>query len=178
MASGDHLREQCTFIGAAESYPPRSLWFVVRGTMSVPFRQHLKSFHAGSWPQTVECDSYVSHISSSSAPYLSMQSEKVLSWVSSNKTLLHSLYTMADSDNDLRVGWRALTTGCRVEPLGCWCFHVAGSMVKARNPFGHTRCAPKDRIIDCSDHRSIFHLKAQRVSSIKHMSTHDACNLA
>ena len=35
--------------------------------------------------------------------------------------------------------WHALTPGCRIEPLGCHCFHVAGSMLKAKNPMGYKR---------------------------------------
>ena len=56
--------------------------------------------------------------------------------------------TIEERDALLVQMWQALTDGCRVVPLGCWCFHVAGSMVKAANPRGHTRCAPGHCALD------------------------------
>jgi len=53
--------------------------------------------------------------------------------------------------------------GCRIVPSGCWCFHVAGSMVKADNPRGHERCAPKDAMMNCaSPSAGPFYMKARR----------------
>ena len=86
----------------------------------------------------------------------------MLAWTSQNRTLIKALYTTVEDDN-LRQGWRALTDGCRVEPLGCWCFHVAGSMVKAKNPHGAKQCAPKDKLLDCTNPANgPFFIKARR----------------
>ena len=86
----------------------------------------------------------------------------MISWASSNSTLLSYLYKTAASD-PIESSWRALTPGCRIVPLGCWCFHVAGSMVKADNPQGHRQCVPKDKLMDCSNPSAgPFFVKARR----------------
>ena len=110
---------------------------------------------AGTWPSPGECSSYVAERGGV------LSSANVLSWASSNSTLLSYLY--GNADGDVQNGWRAMTAGCRIEPLGCYCFHVAGSMVKAANPHGLKRCAPKDRLMDCSDPAAgPFYIKARR----------------
>ena len=111
---------------------------------------------AGSWPAE-NCNS---QISTREKSVLSRRNMGV--WTSQNATLLSYLYA-AHSSPEVRDGWHALTPGCRIEPLGCHCFHVAGSMLKAKNPMGHKRCAPKDRIMDCTDPMSgPFYIKAKR----------------
>lgn len=116
---------------------------------------------AGSWPSPSQCDEFISH--GQAQPQL-LSSELLLSWARINETLVKSLYSNAPDPNQLRFGWSALTAGCRVVPHGCWCFHVPGSMVKADNPKGARQCAPKDRIMDCTDPASgPFFVKARRV---------------
>ena len=111
---------------------------------------------AGSWPADA-CTSFISRGSGT------FSSRNVLSWASSNSTLLSYLYDTASTNDDVQTSWHALTPGCRIMPLGCWCFHVAGSMVKADNPNGHRRCVPKDRLMDCSSPAAgPFYVKAKR----------------
>ena len=114
---------------------------------------------AGSWPANGECDAYISRDRSKT-----LSSANMLEWASRNASLTSYLYDSATStSSDVRYGWRAITPGCRIEPLGCWCFHVPGSMVKALNPLGHKRCAPKDRVLDCSNPASgPYYVKARR----------------
>lgn len=110
---------------------------------------------AGSWPKPAECDRYISHGGGPAA----LSSEAVLSWMR-NRSLLEYMYPVIEP-GDAHVGWQAVTAGCEAS-TGCWCFHVAGSMVKARNPKGLKRCAPKDRLLDCSDPVQGFLPKARR----------------
>ena len=79
------------------------------------------------WPSSSACDAHIAH-----GPGRVMNSEAVVAWAAANRTLLHYLYPPARPAS-VRDGWEALTDGCQIEPLGCWCFHVAGSMVKSRD---------------------------------------------
>jgi hypothetical protein len=115
----------------------------------------LRAGGAGSWPSGEECSAFIQRRQGAGT----LNSRSMLSWASSNRTLLTYL-DGADGGSDVHSSWQAMTPGCRVVPLGCWCFHVSGSMVKAVNPRGHARCAPKDRILDCSSPRMA--VKAQR----------------
>lgn len=109
---------------------------------------------AGSWP--TDCSAFVAH-----GAQTRLNSENVLAWARANATLLEYLYPR-DAPGSVEAGWRATSEGCSVVANGCWCFHVAGSMVKARNPRGHKRCAPKDRVLDCTDPTNHMHIKAMR----------------
>lgn len=113
---------------------------------------------AGNWPSPSECGAFISH---GAAAGRDLTRESVLAWAGSNSTLLRYLYP-ATEPSSVREGWRPLTRGCRVVPSGCWCFHVAGSMVKADNPRGLRQCAPKDRTLDCSDPSQGFFAQARR----------------
>ena len=113
---------------------------------------------AGDWPS--DCHTNINRGGGAAA----LSSEAVRSWTASNRTLLSYLYqsSYASNDPEARTGWRGTTNGCDVVPLGCWCFHVAGSMVKALNPRGLKQCAPKDRMIDCSDPSNGYYPMARR----------------
>lgn len=75
---------------------------------------------AGSWPPVADCNAFIAHDAGKA-----LRSETVLSWAASNSSLVSYLYH-ADgaAENNVQSGWTALTPGCRVVPLGCWCFHV------------------------------------------------------
>ena len=120
-------------------------------------KPHFVGTSAGSWPADA-CTSFINRKEGT------FSSRNMLSWASSNQTLLSYLYNTASTDDgDLTSSWHALTPGCRIVPLGCWCFHVAGSMVKADNPHGHRRCVPKDQLMDCSSPTAgPFYMKAKR----------------
>ena len=112
---------------------------------------------AGDWPQGKECDSYIDH--SAGSP---MNSAAMIRWASSNSSLLAYLYPQKKPET-VEEGWQALLPGCRVVPSGCWCFHVAGSMVKADNPRGAERCVPKDTLMNCMDPAAgAFHMMSRR----------------
>ena len=126
---------------------------------AVPFakgkRKALKG--AGDWPQGKQCDSYIDH--SAGSP---MSSAAMIRWASSNSSLLAYLYPQKKPET-VEEGWQALLPGCRVVPSGCWCFHVAGSMVKADNPRGAERCVPKDTLMNCMDPAAgAFHMMSRR----------------
>ena len=104
---------------------------------------------AGSWPPRGECNVFLRHGSDTV-----LSSEAMLRWAASNATLVNYLY-QATEPAELADGWKAITPGCSIAPRGCWCFHVQGSMLKSANPNGLKRCAPKDRLLDCSSDPSI-----------------------
>ena len=117
-----------------------------RATMGVPLAGKDHPRKAGSWPTSSECDAFISHGASSPA----LSSDNMLKWTAQNATLLEYLYPSRLAA-DVDLGWNGLSRGCRVVSNGCWCFHVAGSMVKALNPRGLERCAPKDKIMNCTE---------------------------
>ena len=129
-----------------------------RAMMKANFRSH--GGGAGSWPAAGECEAFVRHGQGDSRL---LTSEMMLAAASTNSTLLRYLYPSSEPTS-VTAGWRAFTSGCRIVPSGCWCFHVAGgSMVKADNPRGAEHCAPKDRVLDCTDPAAgPFRIKAQR----------------
>ena len=111
---------------------------------------------AGDWPRGSECSSYIDQGGGS------MSSSAMSRWSAMNDSLVSYLYP-AVAPPSVEAGWRALMPGCRIVPSGCWCFHVAGSMVKADNPRGHERCAPKDAMMNCaSPSAGPFYMKARR----------------
>lgn len=113
---------------------------------------------AGEWP--TDCNAFITREAQTSRQ---LSSASILSWAASNSTLLSYLYDAHPASSSVRTGWRGMTPGCQIVPLGCWCFHVPGSMVKAANPRGARQCAPKDRVLDCTDPASgPYYIKARR----------------
>jgi len=104
---------------------------------------------AGTWPPPGQCNAFLRH-----GTEAQLSSEAMLGWAASNTTLVNYLYQSTEPAK-LADGWKALTAGCRIAPRGCWCFHVEGSMLKSANPNGHKRCAPKDKLLDCSSDPSV-----------------------
>ena len=134
-----------------------------RKMMKSSMKKHMASRFgatAGSW--LTDCNAFIARDVS---PSSRLNSGTLLSWAASNSTLLSYLYDAPPNGgiNDVRVRWHAMTEGCRIEPLGCWCFHVPGSMVKAANPHGAKQCAPKDHVLDCTNPASgPYYVKAHR----------------